>query len=78
MKNPAHRIAYAWRTDTRYYKLFLYQDLLGHWVLVRIWGGLHNNRHGKKQMLFDTYEAGQRCVKQITKMRKRRGYSVSE
>jgi hypothetical protein len=64
-----------WKSDTRYYKVLLHQDLFGNWVLSKEWGGLNNHINGGKSELTDIAQAD-KTIQAIDKKRKTRGYSL--
>jgi predicted DNA-binding WGR domain protein len=65
-----------WEKDTRYYELRVQQDLLGDWLLTRIWGrkdsALGQLRH---DVCADQLEANARYAAAEVR-RQRRGYSL--
>lgn len=60
-------------SNGRHYELHLYQDLLGDWVLLRIWCG-KRHRGNAKQSLVPSYQAGLHQVSRIVAVRTRHGY----
>lgn len=66
-----------WLTDTRYYYAQLGQDLLGDWVLTRMWGGRCSRRGGALRSVYPSEEAARRALLQISARRKSHGYRVS-
>jgi predicted DNA-binding WGR domain protein len=63
------------KTDKRGYTMVLQRDLLGSFVLLRRWYGLHNRRGGFKQQIFEDELTAQKEFLRISKLRGRRGYS---
>ena len=47
-------------TEKRGYQLTLGQDLLGDFVLLHHWCGLHNHLHGGKAQIFGDAEAARK------------------
>jgi predicted DNA-binding WGR domain protein len=63
-----------WQSESRYYFVYLTEDLWGNWLLIRAWGGRFNARGQTKSMLIDSYDVGIELVKKIAKIRHKRGY----
>lgn len=64
-RNPAKR---------RYYVAHLTRDLLGDWILIRVWGSL-DSAHGRvMQMLVADHDTGTSELEKISRRRERRGY----
>lgn len=59
----------------RYYQVFLDQDLLGDWTLIKIWGGIGSNRGQMHSTGVASYEAGVEQVGEIARRRAQRGYA---
>ena len=49
-------------TDTRYYKIFLQQDLLGDWVVTCAYGGKGSNRGQVKHFACIPYKHQDACL----------------
>ncbi len=59
----------------RFYHLFLQQDMLGGWSLVRAWG--YQGRGGRvRREHHETLEAAQAALMQVRDAQLRRGYRV--
>ncbi len=67
-------IRLEFRTQTRGYILLLETDLLGDLILTRCWFSLFNGRGNTKQQLFSKWNDALEKIKQIEKIRLRRGY----
>lgn len=63
-----------WQTEARWYRVDAHQDLLGDWVVMRIWGGRFNKRGNKKIDIARNKAAAFTLIKKIEVVRKRRGY----
>ena len=64
------------RSDMRGYVLMLNRDLFGAFILHSRWFGLHNQRGGSKQQVFEDEEDALRTIKHIRSERERHGYRV--
>jgi hypothetical protein len=65
-----------WRNHTkrRYYVAHLTRDLLGHWILVRVWGS-EDSAHGRMmQTIVADGKVGTLELQKITRRRAQRGY----
>jgi hypothetical protein len=60
----------------RYYKVVLSRDLLGDWVLTRVWGGIGQATGKITHIYCVTYEDGLRLADTITKTRIKKGYAM--
>lgn len=58
----------------RYYKLILSCDLLGDWVVTRVWGGLNQATGRISHIPCPTYNDAIRLMEKISKTRTKRGY----
>lgn len=63
-----------WESERRYYCALLHQDLLGDWVLDRVWGGKFNRLGGQDTKLAGNYEAGISMLQDVDKVRLARRY----
>lgn len=61
-------------TRDRYYKLFLYRDLLNDLVIFQCWGGKHNSMGGHKTLLVKDLDEGHKLMEQIATNRIKRDY----
>ena len=69
--------SYYWQKGVeRYYKVFVYKDLLGHWVLTKAWGGLQNRLGNYEHLTLFTKEAIRDCLAEIFERRDKRGYKL--
>lgn len=66
-----------YRSDGRYYRCTLQQNLLHEWVLILQWGALQNHRGGSLEMVFGTYEKGLQQLEATAKRRVQRGYKLA-
>lgn len=69
---------YRWinKEKQRYYKILFAQDLFGHWVVTKAWGGLNHAHGGMRKVTCFSYEEGMKIIKKIFVQRKRRGYCI--
>jgi hypothetical protein len=58
----------------RYYKLILSRDLLGDWVVTRVWGGLNQATGRISHIPCPTYNDAIKLMEKISKTRTNRGY----
>lgn len=72
--NPGHAQTISFKTETRYYRLGLQQDLLGDWIIQRSWGGIYSRIHGSKQHAFPTLELAEKHLALLTKKRQQKKY----
>lgn len=63
---------WRWENATRWYEAELIQDLFGDWLLIRRWGGLHSNRHGKNTEHVSDKNSGLALLEKIDAERKAR------
>jgi len=61
----------------RYYKLRLDCDLLGDWVVTRVWGGLNQATGRITHIPCSSYEDAIKLIEKISKTRIKRGYIVA-
>lgn len=59
----------------RSYRVRVYQDLLGDWVMVRSWGALDTSHGGSKTDLIDVAKVDDLLIG-IEKQRTKKGYSL--
>ena len=67
-------IKFRWQSSTRYYLTFIYQDLLGDWIVHRAWGSLFNALGSEQCDVVSSKEDGLRSVEDIHKRRTQRKY----
>ncbi|MCI0667704.1 MAG: WGR domain-containing protein [Methylococcaceae bacterium] len=69
-----------WEKETdngsRYYRVLVHQDLLGTWLLTRVWGGSLRQAGQMKEHPVDSREEALGLLEEIDKRRKARGYRV--
>ena len=70
--SPAQIISF--KTETRYYRLELQQDLLGDWIIQRAWGGIYTRIHGSKQHAYPSLELAEKHLAILIKERQRKKY----
>jgi len=58
-----------WETGERWYEAILTQDLLGDWIVLRVWGGKGSRRHGQKTDMVNSEADGRNLIEQIHKTR---------
>lgn len=67
---------WSWKSEDRYYHLYLTQNLFGEWLIIRKWGGLRTRIHGSKTHYFHNLDEVGNSLKQIQKRRIARGYNL--
>jgi hypothetical protein len=65
-----------WETKTRYYTVYLRQDLFCEWILERSWGGRYNRRGGEKVVLCSSYQDGLGRIEKLYKLKQKHRYEV--
>ncbi len=78
-KHPANEQklpCYRWEhpDKKRYYKLILSCDLLGDWVVTRVWGGLNQATGRVSHIPCSTYDDAITLMEKISQTRAKRGY----
>jgi hypothetical protein len=63
-----------WLTETRYYYSHLGQDLLGDWVLTRMWGGRGSRRGRMMRTMVSSLAEGMAMLARVEKARAGHGY----
>jgi hypothetical protein len=74
MAPPSKQRAWVNPEKARYYQVYLDQDLLGDWTLIKVWGGIGSNRGRLHSTGVASYEAGIEQVDEIARRRSQRGY----
>ncbi len=69
---------YEWlnKAKSRFYTISVKKNKLNQIVLNHRWGGINNNRGGKKDLMVHTEEEMQKLIVQMMKRRKSRGYEL--
>lgn len=69
---------YEWlhKEKSRFYKITIENNGFRNINLNFLWGGINNNRGGKKSLYVQTYEEAQTFIIQMMKRRKSRGYEL--
>lgn len=62
----------------RYYKLVLSYDLLGDWVVTRVWGGLNQATGRVSHIPCPTYDDAIKLMDKISKLRTKHGYIITK
>jgi hypothetical protein len=62
----------------RYYKAFIYRDLLNDLILVRSWGSLDSKRAGNQIDVLSSQTEGKKQIEKIKKRRKARNYKIRD
>lgn len=58
----------------RYYKLDLQKDLLGDWLVIRVWGSLHTHHGGYRTEGFTSFSKAMDHVSTIMCKKTKNGY----
>jgi hypothetical protein len=69
---------YQWinKEKSRYFTIIVKKEAQSEIVLKHSWGGIHSNRGGKKDLLVHSEDEMQRCITNMMKRRKSRGYEI--
>jgi hypothetical protein len=62
--------------NQRYYRVIFSRDLLGDWVVTKIWGGSNRAGSGTKNIPCVSYEDGMKLISKIADTRLKRGYQA--
>jgi hypothetical protein len=67
-----------WRKEKngRYYKLYLYKDMLGWWVITKAWGSRFSKTGGSSNHAFSKYDEAKNYIDEVIKRRALRGYTL--
>lgn len=60
----------------QYYSAYLYQDILGDWILTKVRGGINTARGHVIHQYCTTKEEGLRQIERLRKIRKQRKYKL--
>jgi predicted DNA-binding WGR domain protein len=63
-----------WEKGTRYYEVYVEQDLWGDWVLTRIWGRRNSPAGQIRRIPCESYEEAGRKLATVRNQRIRHGY----
>lgn len=74
----SHCQRYEHLEKKRFYKLVLSRDLLGDWVITRVWGGINQATGRISHIPCPTYEDAIHLMEKIAKTRLVRGYIMSD
>lgn len=61
-----------WETATRWYEVFVMQDLFGDWTVTRVWGGKGAKTHGQRVEVAATWAEALAIVERIHQRRIKR------
>ena len=59
---------------SRYYKVLLYRDLLGDWIVTLVWGGINSRLGNFSHHAFKNQHEAMLLINTIGIIRKKRGY----
>ena len=59
----------------RFYRVDLFRDLLGDWILAQSWGSTHSRLGGQRMMRVPSFEGGLDRLQLIDRRRLQRGYA---
>jgi predicted DNA-binding WGR domain protein len=71
-------ISLRWERGTRYYEVYLHQDLWGDWVLTQVWGRRGTELGRMVHTPCTSYQDGREQLAAVQARRERRGYKVRE
>lgn len=69
-------VVMRWETARRYYAAAMYQDLLGDWVVTRVWGGKFNRLGGTETTPVKDQFAALETLMQVAGEREKRHYRL--
>jgi hypothetical protein len=69
-------ISLRWERGTRYYEVYLHQDLWGDWVLTQVWGRRGTELGRIVHTPCTSYEKGCEQLAAVQARREQRGYTV--
>ncbi|MEE4377745.1 MAG: WGR domain-containing protein [Candidatus Competibacteraceae bacterium] len=72
--DPPVWISQRWERDTRYYQVYLQQDLWGNWVVTRVWGRQGSRLGRVVNQPCANYAEAQKVLEQIGRRREQHGY----
>lgn len=65
-----------WRKgNSRYYKIYLFKDMLNDWIVVKVWGGVNSKLGNYSKTAYHEYNDALNEIKSIDHIRTKRGYS---
>ena len=67
---------HRWHNATRYYDVYLHQDLWGTWVLTQAWGGRGTHLGRVRHCACADYAEGLAWLEKIGRRRVQRGYNL--
>ena len=62
------------KANGRYYKVYLYRDLFGDWMVTKVWGAINSRLGNYTHQMFYEYIDARNCINEIIERRKERGY----
>jgi hypothetical protein len=74
----AEWLSLRWERGTRYYEVYLHQDLWGDWVLTRVWGRQGTALGRVVHNPCASYKDGCERLAVVQARRKSRGYKIRE
>lgn len=69
---------WCWKSETRYYKLSLCQNLFSDWIIIKKWGGLKTKIQGSKTLYCESSGEINNIFTETHKRRLSRGYVLIE
>ncbi len=76
LKSIAFRFENA--SKRRYYRVILSQDLLGDWVITKVWGGINQATGRITHLPCANYTEGEKLLLKFKQIRMARGYTLCE
>jgi len=76
MKEESLHYRFEHKEKQRYYRLLLMQDLLGNWLVTKIWGGINKSGGRILHAPCLTYHEGIKMIATLSKKREQRGYQL--
>lgn len=60
----------------RYYRIIVAKDLLGDWIVTKIWGGINQKSGRATHTHCSSFEIAKEYVEKMAKIRKQHGYEL--
>jgi len=78
--NKEMTLSYRWvhKAKHRYYRIIVSKDLLGDWVVTRVWGGVNQKSGRAIHLPCSSYDDAKRFIDKMMKIRRQRGYELCE
>ncbi|MDF2182772.1 hypothetical protein [Neptuniibacter sp. CAU 1671] len=65
---------YRWRKQTAYLHTWVYQDLMGDWIITRSWGDTVTEKSTVKHQVMPSFHDARQALKRTARYCRRQGY----